>query len=514
MSEFRLYNTMSRAVEPFAPADGETVRMYTCGPTVYNPAHLGNFRTFLFEDLLRRTLRLRGWNVEQVMNLTDVDDKIIRRASEQGKTIREVTEPIITIFEADRDYLRIEPAEHYPKATDYIPQMIALVERLMERGVAYLAEDGSVYFAIARFPQYGRLSRLDTREIRAGARVSQDDYSKENAQDFALWKAAKEEDERAGAAWDSPWGRGRPGWHLECSAMAMDILGETLDLHCGGIDLVFPHHEDEIAQSEAATGRTFSRVWCHGEFLQIDSAKMAKRVGNVVNVQTLRDQGISGAAIRHLVFSTHYRQQLNLQSEAMEGAKKGAQRIGTFAARLAEAKGGTPALAAAAEELERTAHDALFDDLNAPQALAALHVFVNRANAELDQRGSDVAALDAARRAFATVNGVLDVAPTIDVRRVAGSASVSGGGSVTATGHKTVRSSATLVKELTTLQLLEPSAAEHEKYEAWIEECLESRRIWRAARDFAQADGIRRMLTEHGIEIEDTPEGTRWKRVE
>ena len=506
MSDFRLYNTMSRAVEPFAPADGQTVRMYTCGPTVYDPAHLGNFRTFLFEDLLRRTLRLRGWGVEQVMNLTDVDDKIIRRASEQGKTIREVTEPIVDVFHRDREYLRIEPAEHYPKATDYVPQMIALVARLVARSIAYQAEDGSVYFAISRFPAYGRLSRLDTREIRAGARVSQDDYSKENAQDFALWKAAKEEDERAGAAWDSPWGRGRPGWHLECSAMAMDLLGETLDLHCGGVDLVFPHHEDEIAQSEAATGRTFSRVWCHGEFLQIDSAKMAKRVGNVVTVQTLRDQGVSGAAIRHLVFSTHYRQQLNLQSEAMEGAKKGAHRIGTFVVRLAEATGGTSGLAAAAEELERAAKDSLFDDLNAPQALAALHVFVNRANAELDARGSDVAALEAARRAFVMVNGALDVVPQVETRVVEGSASFS--------VEARFGASAVVVQGVDSLLAQEPANADRERYGLWIGEALESRRLWRQARDFAQADGIRKMLVERGVEIEDTPQGTRWKRME
>ncbi|HET7458593.1 MAG TPA: cysteine--tRNA ligase [Gemmatimonadaceae bacterium] len=486
--EFRLYNTMTRAVEPFAPADGATVRVYTCGPTVYNPAHLGNFRTFLFEDLLRRTLRLRGWRVEQVMNLTDVDDKIIKRASEQGKTIREVTEPIVEIFHRDRDFLRIEPAEHYPKATDYVPQMIALVERLVERDVAYRAEDGSVYFAIDRFPQYGRLSRLDTREIKSGARVSQDDYTKENAQDFALWKAAKEEDERAGAAWDSPWGRGRPGWHLECSAMAMDILGETLDLHCGGVDLVFPHHEDEIAQSEAATGKTFSRVWCHGEFLQIDSAKMAKRVGNVVNVQTLRDQKVSGFAIRHLMFSTHYRQQLNLQSEAMEAAVKASQRLGNFAERLAEARGGTPQLAEAAATLERDARAALFDDLNAPQALAALHVFVNRANAELDRGGSDAASLDAARRAFAAVNGVLEVAQPV----------VGGGGASGATGGV----GGPPIGPVVDAELV-----------AWIEVKLAERRAARERRDFKTSDAIRDELRARDIEIEDTSSGTRWKKV-
>jgi cysteinyl-tRNA synthetase len=275
--DFRLYNTLTRKIESFSPAEGETVRIYACGPTVYRPAHLGNFRTFLFEDLLRRVIALRGWKVFQVMNLTDVDDKIIKSASERGISIGEVTAPITKIFHEDRAFLRIQDAELYPRATDHIPEMIAIVEKLVDRKLAYLADDGSVYFAIDKFKDYGKLSRLDTREVKAGARVIQDDYSKENAQDFALWKAAKPEDEAAGAAWDSPWGRGRPGWHLECSAMAMKYLGETLDIHCGGIDLVFPHHEDEIAQSEGATGKPFARFWCHGEFLLTEGSKMAKR---------------------------------------------------------------------------------------------------------------------------------------------------------------------------------------------------------------------------------------------
>src|SRR5919112_6696607 len=407
MREFRLYNTLTRRVEPFAPAEGDTVRIYSCGPTVYNPAHLGNFRTFLFVDLLRRVLRLRGWRVKQVMNLTDVDDKIIRRAAEQGKTIREVTEPVVDIFHQDREFLRIQPAENYPKATDYIPQMVALVERLIERGVAYTADDGSVYFAIDKFPGYGKLSRLDTREVKSGARVLQDDYTKDNVQDFALWKAAKPEDETSGAAWDSPWGRGRPGWHLECSAMAMDLLGETLDLHCGGVDLIFPHHEDEIAQSEAATGKTFSRVWCHGAFLLTEGAKMAKRLGNVTTVKDMRESRIPAAAVRHFVYSTHYRKELNLKEEALEGSIEAVRRIGELAERLRGAAGGTLALAEAADELVRDAEAALFDDLNAPKALAALFIFLNRANAELDQRGTDTAALEAARRGFALGNGVL-----------------------------------------------------------------------------------------------------------
>jgi cysteinyl-tRNA synthetase len=469
MSDFRLFNTLSRQVEPFAPADGSTVRVYSCGPTVYNPAHLGNFRTFLFVDLLRRVLALRGWGVRQVMNLTDVDDKIIRRASEQGKTIREVTEPVTSIFHADREYLRIQPAESYPKATDYIPQMIALVERLMERGVAYQAEDGSVYFAISRFEGYGKLSRLDTREIRSGARVAQDDYTKENAQDFALWKAAREEDERTGAAWDSPWGRGRPGWHLECSAMAIDLLGETLDIHCGGIDLIFPHHEDEIAQSEAATGKTFARCWCHGAFLLVDGTKMAKRIGNVSTVKDMRESRIPAAAVRHFVFNTHYRKELNLSEEALEASIQAVRRVGDFADRLESAAGGTPELVAAADELIAGAEGALFDDLNAPAAMGALFSFVKRANAELDRRGDDREALNRARRAFERVNGVLDILPD-------------GGGD-------------------------DPELAR------WVEERLAARAGARARRDFAEADRIRAELTERGIALEDTGSGTKWKVI-
>ena len=467
MPDFRLYNTMSRSVESVSPADGETIRMYTCGPTVYNPAHLGNFRTFLFEDLLRRSIALNGWKVHQVMNLTDVDDKIIKRAADQSKTIGQVTEPVIGVFHSDRKYLRIQDAEQYPRATEHIPEMIALVATLIEKGLAYKAEDGSVYYAIGNFADYGKLSRLDTREIKSGARVAQDDYTKESAQDFALWKAAKDEDERTEASWDSPWGRGRPGWHLECSAMAMRYLGVTMDIHCGGVDLVFPHHEDEIAQSEGATGETFSRFWCHGEFLLTDGSKMAKRVGNVATVADLRGQGVSAAAFRAFVFSTHYRKQLNLSSEALESAIEGVRRVGDFADRLAAAKGGTPELAAAAAQLEKDASEALADDLNAPIAMGALFTFIRAANAELSRNGSDVAALESARAVFAKINGVLDIIPDREVA---------------------------------------DDAAE-------IEALLAERKGARERRDFARSDAIRKTLEDRGIEIKDGPAGTSWKRV-
>jgi len=467
MSEFRLFNTLTRRVEPFQPADGRTVRLYACGPTVYNPAHLGNFRTFLFEDLMRRAMRLYGWEVMQVMNLTDVDDKIIRKAAANGQSITEVTEPFTDLFHEDRRYLRIQDAEVYPKATEHIPEMIALVETLVANGTAYVGEDGSVYFAIDRFADYGRLSQLDKREIKTGARVAQDEYTKENAQDFALWKSAKPEDEATGAAWDSPWGRGRPGWHLECSAMAMKYLGETLDLHAGGIDLIFPHHEDEIAQSEAATGKPFARCWCHGEFLLTDGAKMAKRVGNVATVVDLRAQGIDGAVYRHFVFNAHYRKQLNLLDDSLAQSQAAVRRIGTFARRLGAATGGTPALGEAAQRAEAAFRAALFDDLNAPESLAALFTFISDANRELDGAGRDVAALAEAQRVFGVIDGVLDLVPA---------------------------------ETETDAELA-----------AWVEERLSARAAARAARDFAAADAIRAELVARGVTIEDAASGTTWR---
>ncbi|HEX5436213.1 MAG TPA: cysteine--tRNA ligase [Gemmatimonadaceae bacterium] len=503
MTDLVLYNTLTRRAEPFAPADGRTARLYTCGPTIYNPAHLGNFRTFLFEDLLRRVLRMAGWDVRQVMNLTDVDDKIIARAVKEGKTIAEITEPMARVFQSDREFLRIEPAEEYPKATEHIPEMIALVEALVARGLAYQAEDGSVYFAIARFPEYGKLSRLDAREIRPGARVAADDYNKEDVRDFALWKAAKPEDERVGAAWNSPWGRGRPGWHLECSAMARRYLGETLDIHAGGVDLIFPHHEDEIAQSEGATGQPLSRWWAHGEFLLTDGAKMAKRVGNVSTVADLRRAGISSAAIRHFVFSAHYRKQLNLKHESLEASTEATRRVGDFAERLGRERGGTPALARAADELEEGATRALFNDLNSPGALAALFTFITQANAELDAHGNDVLALERARRAFQMVNAVLDIIPEPVMSGAATGSVMAGltaGGAETSAGDGVFGAS----------PAGEGAAADEAGH---IQRRVDERKAARARRDFALADAIRKELSDEGVVIEDTPQGTRWKKV-
>ena len=485
---FRLYNTLTRTVEPFAPADGETVRMYTCGPTVYDPAHVGNFRTFLFNDLMRRALRLQGWKVVQVQNLTDVDDKIIRRAHETGRSIDDVTAPVAKTFHLDRRYLRIEDAEEYPRATTHIPEMIALVQTLLDKGVAYVADDGSVYFSIGRFPGYGRLSRLDTREIKAGARVAQDDYTKENAQDFALWKSAKAEDEATGAAWDAPFGRGRPGWHLECSAMAMKYLGETLDIHGGGVDLIFPHHEDEIAQSEAATGKPFARFWCHGEFLQIDGTKMSKRLGNITTVQDLRERGVSAAALRHFFFSTHYRKQMNLSGEGLEGSLEAVRRVGEFAHRLGSARGATRDLATAATEAESAFREALADDLNAPEALAALFHFIQRGNAELDRNGADAGALATARAAFDLMDGVLDIQPRA-LRVVVGPDRVE--------------------PEPSSLPEVEPADVE---LFTWAAARLQDRLQARKAREFTRADAIRLEVEERGFVVKDTPLGTQLER--
>ena len=471
----RLYNTLSREVEPFVPLHPPRVTLYMCGPTVWNYAHVGNFRTFLLGDVLRRYLAYAGYDVWMIMNITDVDDRIIRMAGDAGTTVRAFTDRYTAAFFEDRDFLRIRPADVYTRATDYIPAMTGLVDTLLQRGVAYRGDDGSVYFAIGRFPTYGRLSRVDTRELKAGARVQSDEYAKEDVQDFALWKAASPADETAGAAWDAPFGRGRPGWHLECSAMALAEIRErfgveTLDLHAGGKDLVFPHHENEIAQSEGATGAAFARCWVHGEFLTIAGTKMSKRFGNTLTVRDLREEGVHPAAFRMLAFSTHYRQSLNYNDEALQAATEGMRRLGAFRERLVEAAAETPAgqLPPEAGTLEREFRVAMDDDLGTPKALAAVFTFVRDANRALDRGMWDAGATTAALAAFDAVTDVLDVLP----------------------GAETVA----------------------DDLAAWVEEQIAARQEARKVRDFARADAIRRDLTERGIELEDTPQGTRWKQ--
>jgi len=413
----RLYNTMSRRIEPFAPIAPPRVTLYTCGPTVWSYAHIGNFRTFLFEDLLRRWLEASGYQVFQIMNLTDVDDRIISEAGQAGIDIDGFVAPYITAFNEDREWLRIRAAHAQPRATGFVPAMVRLVDGLLAKGIAYKGDDGSVYFSIERFPAYGRLSQLDRRELRTGAsgRVASDEYAKEDARDFALWKAAQPQDEAVGAAWDAPFGRGRPGWHLECSAMALDLVGEkfgtdVLDIHAGGVDLIFPHHEDEIAQSCAYTGKPdFARFWLHGEFLNIRGTKMSKRFGNYTTPRDLKADGVDAAAVRLLVFQTHYRQKLDLTDDALEGAREGARRLGEFGDRLGRAPigAGSPAEGEAASALRSLVTQAMNDDLNAPRAVAALFDFVREANRLLD--GSKSAGPEL-RAAWEWAGQVLDVA--------------------------------------------------------------------------------------------------------
>jgi cysteinyl-tRNA synthetase len=491
----RLFNTLTREMEPFAPLAPPKVTLYTCGPTVWNYAHIGNFRTFVFEDVLRRYLEFSGYQVEHVMNLTDVDDRTIAAANRAGVRLAEHTAPFVRAFFEDRDYLRLEPATRYPPATENIPLMVTLVERLLERGVAYRGDDGSVYFAIDRFPSYGRLSRVDRRDLKAGARVSSDEYSKEDARDFVLWKAAKPEDEQAGAAWDAPFGRGRPGWHLECSAMSQHYLGDTIDLHAGGVDLIFPHHEDEIAQSEAATGRPFVRVWLHGEFLLVQGTKMSKRYGNFLTARDLRDDGWEPAALRFLLSGTQYRKQLNFTDEALAAAAAGAERLGEFRRRLSAASAASAggALEALASRLVADFTAAMDDDLDTPRALATLMDFIRDANRALDAGAVGPAERAAALEAFDRCAGVLQVVPGQRIR-LAGAAH----GTATVSGHATV--SPQLGKDLR-------APLEDEDLLAWAEWLRSERQAARLRKDWARADLARKLLTDHDFEVRDTKDG-------
>ncbi len=495
----RLYNTLSRQVEEFVPLQPGRVSLYTCGPTVYNYAHIGNFRTFLFEDLLRRWLEFRGYDVFQIMNLTDVDDRTINAAREKGVSLRRHVEHYIEAFHEDRRYLRIKDASVYPRATDFIGPMVALVEGLLKKGVAYKGEDGSVYFSISRFPDYGRLSRIDTRELKTGAseRVSSDEYSKEDARDFALWKAAKSEDEQVGAVWDAPFGRGRPGWHLECSAMALALVGgqwgtDVLDIHAGGVDLIFPHHEDEIAQSCAYTGKDlFARYWLHGEFLNVRGTKMSKRFGNITTPRDLREDGVDAGAIRLLMFQTHYRQKLDLTDEGLAAAQEASRRLGEFQNRLESrrAEDDSRRFREAAERLRRDVAQALDDDLNAPRAIAAMFAFMNEAHAAMDagdQPGR------AALSAWEETEAVLGVASRAIVLKVPT-------GEPAADSAQSGRSP---------LPETPPSDPSEELHKQWALEWALRRKQAKTARNYAEADRIRGFLREAGWEVRDARDGS------
>ena len=488
----RFHNTLTRsleAFEPLAPGRGQPspgrpasaagqVLVYACGPTIYDHAHIGNFRTFVAYDLLHRYLEWKGHDVRFVMNLTDVDDKTIAAAIRQGVSVRDYTAPFGEAFVTDAGTLGILPADAYPRATEFVPQMVAFVERLLEKGFAYAAEDGSIYFPISAFPGYGRLSGMDPGKVMPGARVAVDEYGKDDARDFALWKAAKPNEEAAGAAWSSPWGRGRPGWHLECSVMSLAELGDTLDIHLGGEDLVFPHHEDEIAQSEAATGKPFVRYWLHVKHLVLEGRKMSKSLGNTITVRQLLDRGYEPAAIRHQLLSAQYRRELNFTLEGLEASGRAVQRLLDFEARLEGTAVGAEAPAAGLTEMAKSAlsefEAAMDDDLNSADALAALFVFVGGVNAALDRSGG---ALRPEERAAA-----LDAFRSMD--RVLGLA-------------ETARQGRTLDADVG----------------RWVEEKIVERAEARRSRNFQRADAIRDELAARDIVLEDTSDGTRWKVV-
>jgi cysteinyl-tRNA synthetase len=471
----KVYDTKARALTPFTPLEAGKVRAYACGPTIYDHAHIGNFRTFLFFDVVHRYLEWSGYDVRFVMNLTDVDDKTIDGAVAAGESVAAFTAPFGEAFLEDARTLGMLRADVYPRATDYIERMVDFIGRLVESGHAYCAEDGAVYFSVASFERYGQLKGIDTSSLKVGARVAQDEYDKEDARDFALWKHATEEDERAGAAWDSPWGRGRPGWHLECSVMSLSELGETLDLHLGGEDLIFPHHENEIAQSEAATGKTFVRHWLHVKHLQVEGRKMSKSLGNFVTVRQLLEEGYGPASIRHQLISAHYRSDLNFTRDGLDASRRAVQRLLDFEARLdalpvAEEAPATGLADLATQALGAFRH-AMDNDFNTADALAALFSLVSRVNATLDRtkavRPGDRDELRAALASMDRVLGLLEVARA--------SRTVDGG------------------------------VAE------WVEERIRARADARGRRDFAAADAIREELAAKGIVLEDGPSGTRWK---
>jgi len=463
----KFYNTLSRTYDEVVPIEVGHIRMYTCGPTVYNPAHIGNFRAYIFEDLLRRYLKYRGLRVTQVMNLTDVDDKTIRGALSTGKSLDEFTRQYKDAFFEDLKILNIEPAEHYPAATDHISEMIELVGRLIEKGYAYKSQDGSVYFSIAKFKDYGKLAHLDMAGLRPGARVAQDEYEKESLADFALWKAWVEED--GDVAWDSPWGRGRPGWHVECSAMSVKYLGETFDIHTGGIDNIFPHHEDEIAQSEAAFGKEFVKMWMHCAHLVVEGRKMSKSLGNFYTLRDILDRGYTGREVRYVLIGTNYRQTLNFTFSALDGARAALARLDEFRARLSGQSSPTPAgtceLPGWAKSTRERFDAALDNDLNISEALAALFDMVHSGNKALDsgrEMGGAVAVLDL----LSDLDRVLGFPPT---------------------------ERGQVLPEIMAL--------------------VEDRDAARKAKDWAQADVIRERLAQLGWEVGDTPEGAKVKRI-
>jgi cysteinyl-tRNA synthetase len=488
----RLFNTLSGQLDPLTPMDGQALRMYACGPTVYDYGHIGNFRTFLHIDVLRRFLRLTGTPVRHVMNITDVDDKIIRNAAEAGEPISAYTAPFVEAFFEDLDALRVQRPELVVRATDHIPQMVGLIQRLEKTGAAYRTEDGSWYFRLKAFPAYGKLSKKDLSGMEDGARVDLDEYEKDSARDFALWKAAKPGE----TSWESPLGAGRPGWHIECSTMAMEYLGESFDLHAGGEDLMFPHHENEIAQSETATGKPFARHWMHVRFLLVDGRKMAKSEGNFYTLRDLLLKGYRASAIRLALISVPYHRQLNFTFDGLVDATSAIDRLRTFRNRLTAgnfALGTNQAVQGAAKKAQTDFRDALANDLNTAEARAAIFELVREANTVMDRglfRQSD---RDAALAVLADFDQVFDVLEDLDAepaRRALAWAQASGRMDDVAPGL----------------------VASQSISDAEIDALVAEREQARKQRDFARADQIRAQLAELGVVIEDSKDGVRWKR--
>lgn len=476
----RFHNTMTRRKEEFLPIKGSDVGLYTCGPTVYDHAHIGNFRTYLFEDLLRRYLKYSGYKVTQVMNITDVDDKTIRGCRAQGVGLSEYTEKYTKAFFEDLDALGIERAEHYPHATLCIDEMIEIVSGLVRKGYGYKSDDGSVYYNISKFEDYGRLAHINVDELRTGTRVTQDEYTKDAAADFALWKAWDEEDGDVG--WDSPFGRGRPGWHIECSAMSRKHLGDSFDIHTGGVDNIFPHHQNEIAQSEAFTGKRFVRYWLHSEHLIVEGKKMSKSFGNFYTLRDLLEKGFTGREIRYLLLNTHYRQQLNFTFEGLSAARNSLRRIDDFVARVQEADG-EPTVGSVAQLIagtEKEFVESLDDDLNISAATGCFFDFIRDVNRLMDDGKVD-------RSEAGQINDFLRKLNTV----------------------------------YNLVQWPEYKEAERPDESKWqvpedapqgTIDLLNERDLARAGRDFARADEIRNRLTEMGYVIEDKKVGGRLKK--
>jgi cysteinyl-tRNA synthetase len=490
----RLYNTLSRKIEDFRPIDPNRVRMYACGLTVYDYGHIGNFRTFIAVDLLHRFLRQSGYEVRYVMNITDVDDKIIRNSARDGVSVKQYTQKYEKAFLEDSEFLNIEPPE-WVRATDHIAEMASFIADLEKQGFAYRAEDGSYYFRIAKFPEYGKLSKKDFAGMEDGARVDVDEYEKDSARDFALWKAPKPGE----AFWESVIGPGRPGWHIECSVMSMEKLGDTFDLHAGGEDLIFPHHENEIAQSEARTGKPFVHYWMHARFLLVEGEKMSKSLGNFFTPRDLVLRGHKPSSIRYLLASVPYRNQLNFTFDGLRQAAESVQRLRNFRQRLTTsqfADGHSEEIAALAKETTERMRDALDDDLNTAQAQAAIFDMVRKINAAADAgqlKKGDAAPLLQALQKFDDIFAVLDDNDEPKIRRILEWAKAEG---------KLEQASQEVVAAASSNHL---SDADIQDFVAKIEQA-------RRVRDFATSDSIRAQLNSNNIIVEITKEGIRWRR--